>query len=76
MAIDTRDKRASALAAGLLALRIMPTADADAETAADRRHLLAGYAGVTASGGGPGTPGDPPPGPRASLVTSIIRGLR
>lgn len=59
MAIDTRDKRASAVGVGLPWRRVGPVPDGSLASAADRRQLAGCYAGL-AAGGGPGPPADIP----------------
>jgi hypothetical protein len=45
MAVDTEDKRRSALNCGLLSLAVRPEADSDISTA-DRRHSAGWYRGI------------------------------
>lgn len=49
MALDTRDKRASATAAGLLALMAPPLPDGAALSSGDRLHVGALYRGIAVS---------------------------
>lgn len=65
MAIDTRDKRASATAATLLWLVVAPTPDASLAAEADRRQIVGLYRGVVSE-------------PAAGLQTRAVRvgGLR
>ena len=46
MAIDTRDKRASAIEPGLFSFRIFPNPDGSLGTAANRTHMASLYSGV------------------------------
>jgi hypothetical protein len=49
VAVDTRNKRASAIQPGLLSFRIWPNPDGSLATIADRVHMGWLYAGITPS---------------------------
>lgn len=57
MAIDTRDRRASAMACGLLFFLQPVLADGSVAIAADRQHLIGHYRGISVAVSVPGLPG-------------------